>query len=258
MKFRFLGTGNAAGVPLYGCSCEACERAHKNPEFRRSSCCAVIQLEDQCFLIDAGLMDFAERFRPGQITALFVTHYHPDHVQGLFHWRWGAHISPVPVFGPPDTRGCGDLFEHPGWLDFSPRVTAFRTFQHGPVQITALPLFHSKVTFGYLFEYQGFRFAYLTDTVGLPKETIFMLKKQPLDLMIIDSNHPPGCLDNHNDINLVLSLHQQIRPVRTYMTHIGHLADGWLMQHAHELPDNVLIARDGMQLDFSLNSLSLR
>jgi phosphoribosyl 1,2-cyclic phosphate phosphodiesterase len=34
-----------------------------------------------------------------------LTHYHLDHVQGLFPLRWGVG-APIPVYGPPDDAGC--------------------------------------------------------------------------------------------------------------------------------------------------------
>lgn len=121
-------------------------------------------------LIDGGLTDLHRRFAPSELDAILLTHFHADHVQGLFHLRWGKGPS-IPVFIPPDPDGCADLFRHTGLLEFRPK-SAFTAFEIGPLRITPLPLIHSKPTFGYVFELAGeASFAYLTDTRGLPPET---------------------------------------------------------------------------------------
>ncbi len=56
---------------------------------------------------------------------MLLTHYHPDHVQGLFHLRWGCGES-IPVYGPKDPQGCADLYRHPGVLDFQVPLKPFK------------------------------------------------------------------------------------------------------------------------------------
>ncbi|MDE1093136.1 MBL fold metallo-hydrolase, partial [Klebsiella pneumoniae] len=98
-----------------------------------------------------GLHDLADRWSPGSFQQFLLTHYHMDHVQGLFPLRWGVG-DPIPVYGPPDEQGCDDLFKHPGLLDFSHTVEPFVVFDLQGLQVTPLPLNHSKLTFGYLLE----------------------------------------------------------------------------------------------------------
>ena len=93
MRINFLGTGAAGGVPLFGCTCVACERARLDPVFVRRPCSALIESGNTRILLDAGLTDLHERFNPGELDAIVLTHFHPDHVQGLFHLRWGVVIK---------------------------------------------------------------------------------------------------------------------------------------------------------------------
>lgn len=58
----------------------------------------------------------------------------------------------IPVHGPADPEGLADLYKHPGILDFSQPFGAFERRQWGALAATALPLVHSKPTFGYLLE----------------------------------------------------------------------------------------------------------
>jgi phosphoribosyl 1,2-cyclic phosphate phosphodiesterase len=246
MRITFLGTGDAGGVPLYGCDCIACARARESGAYRRRNCSALIESGDTRILLDAGLTDLTERFAPGSLSAILVTHFHPDHVQGLLHLRWGKGAA-IPVYAPPDSEGCADLYKNHGLLDFR-KLAKFDAFSVGDLTITPLPLIHSKVTFGYAIEDRhGRRFAYLTDTAGLPPHTETFLKSWQPDGMALDCSHPPReqASRNHNDFPRALASIDAIAPARAWLTHISHEFDCWDMGTAAVLPQNVGIARDG-------------
>lgn len=248
MKFQFLGTGNASQVPCYGCECPACVRAKTLTNFRRGPCSAKIETASGTLLIDAGNPNLTERFPAGSIHSILLTHYHMDHVQGLFSLRWGKNQS-INVFGPDDSKGCDDLFKHPGILDFQTPVMAFREFIIDDLRITPVPLVHSKPTVGYLFcdSYQSI--AYLTDTLGLPVATEnFLIEKRP-DVVIIDCSYPPtDSPRNHNSLTQALAIIERINPYSAYLTHIGHNLDAYFMREDVQLPSNVFIAKDNQTL----------
>lgn len=250
MRLTLLGTGNAAGLPMYGCACQACLRASQYPEYRRKTSCGLLETPQQRWLIDAGLMDLSEHFPPHHLSGILLTHYHMDHVQGLFHLRWGVNLR-IPVISPDDTQGCDDLYKHSGILDFSQRAYPFRPFALGDVRVVPLPLNHSKLTLGYCFEYNHQVIAYLTDTAGLQEEVQdFLMAAQP-DYMVIDCSFAPQSTTpkGHNDLNTVLALHERIQPKQTVLMHIAHTFETWLMKHADELPTHIIIGADGMVLE---------
>jgi phosphoribosyl 1,2-cyclic phosphate phosphodiesterase len=245
MRLKLIGTGNAAGIPWFGCKCQLCNTAKANKELHRGPTCALLKVEGKTYLIDAGLMNISEKFNDEQLAGIFLTHFHPDHVQGLFHYRWGKGTS-VPVYCPPDSEGCSDLYKHPGILDFQ-RQKKFETFEIDNLSVTPIPLIHSKVTFGYIFEYKQQRIAYLTDTKGLPPKTADALLDRALDLLVIDTSHPPGVSDkNHNNLDDSIEIHHQVRPGRTILTHISHDFDVWLHDNQPCLPDDMYVANDGL------------
>lgn len=246
MRVSFLGTGDAGGVPLYGCDCAACARARACTDFRRRPCSALVEAGDARILLDAGLTDLAERFPPGSLMAIVLTHFHADHVQGLLHLRWGRGPR-IAVYGPPDAEGCADLYKHPGLLDFRP-LTAFEPLVLGPLTLTPLPLIHSKPTFGYAIESaDAARFAYLTDTAGLLSRTQTFLQAWKPTGLALDCSHPPRgeAPRNHNDWTRALATIATIGAARSWLTHVGHELDCWLLEHGPSLPEHTAIATDG-------------
>ncbi|WP_027859414.1 phosphonate metabolism protein PhnP [Marinobacterium jannaschii] len=257
MKITLLGTGDVRQVPVYGCDCEACYRARIDVSYVRRPCSALLESAGGRLLLDGGLSDLCQRFKPGDLDAILLTHYHVDHVQGLFHLRWGLGPT-IPVFGPEDQNGCADLLKHPGMLAFQPPLNAFESIYFGDLQLTPLPLQHSKPTFGYLLREGDHSIAYLTDTVGLPPETEAYLKQHTPDLLVVDCSHPPTEIPprNHNDLNMALAIHHSLQPGKTVLTHISHELDAMFAQKLIELPAGVYLAED--QMGWSLDCGGLR
>lgn len=249
--FTFLGTGDSAQVPVFNCACSACQKARHDKTYRRGPSSALLQLGSQQWLLDSGRMDLCDLFTDKPLHGILQTHYHADHAQGLLHLRWGVDVK-IPVWGPADPVGFADLYKHPGILDFSATWQAFEQRYIDDIKITAVPLQHSRPTFGYVFETQDHTLAYLTDTVGLPEATYQWLRQKKLDDCIVDCSEPPRTATprNHNDLHSALSMCEGLDIKKLWLTHIGHEMDCWLMQHADQLPPHVGIARDGLFLGF--------
>lgn len=247
MRLTFLGTGAAGGVPLWGCDCKVCTLARVDITLRRKPNCAVLEAGATRLLIDAGVMDVAERFPPGALQAVLVTHFHADHVQGLFHLRWGK--GELEVYSPHDSEGCADLYKSPGPLRFK-QLSKHEQIKLGEVSITAVPLVHSKPTLGYCIEHEGARVAYLSDCRELPLATLeFMQRWQP-HTICLDCTFPPGAPEprNHFDLLEAISIAQQFPSSEMVLMHISHKLDDWLASHPYALPDGMTMARDGETL----------
>lgn len=255
VELEFLGTGDARRLPVYGCDCRACRLAQADPQRVRRACSALLSCAGFRLMLDAGRTDLCERFVPGSLDAILLTHYHMDHVMGLFHLRWGLGES-LPVFGPADPLGCDDLFKHPGLLAFQEPLQPFRERQIGPFQVVPLPLNHSRLTHGYLIGAEGRSLAYLTDTVGLPVETLDYLQRHRPDLLVIDCSEPPREVAprNHNDLGMALDSVAAIGAGQSWLTHVGHRLDEYWLDRP-QLPAGVGVARDGLCV--SLPSLAV-
>ncbi|MDT8894839.1 phosphonate metabolism protein PhnP [Halomonas sp. I1] len=250
MNFRFVGTGDSAQVPRFGCDCPACGRARVLSSHRRGACCAEVRVDGYRYLLDAGRTDLADSCEQETPEAILVTHYHADHVQGLFHLRWGTGTM-IPVYGPKDANGCADLYRHPGVLDFRPGLKPFRPLMLPGLTVTPVPLNHSKPTLGFCLEDGGGRLAYLTDTLGLPGETERFLRDWGPDVVVLDATHPSTHHEprNHNNLPMALQIIERLGASSAYLTHIGHDLDAECMTADMPLSGPVWLAHDGLELD---------
>lgn len=249
LTLTFLGTGSSSQIPVYNCTCIACQRAHQDPRWVRRPCSAVIENTHGKWLIDSGLMDLTTRFAPHELKGILQTHYHADHAQGLLHLRWGVGLK-IPVYGPVDDLGFADLYKHPGILDFQLGFQAFDTQRFPGFSVMAIPLQHSRPTMGYLISsLEGENIAYLTDTCGLADDVMQFLSALPLKYAIVDCSYPSATQPrNHNDLTMALEMLEQLAPEQGFLTHIDHRVDAYLMEHPEALPEDVSVAQDGMKL----------
>jgi phosphoribosyl 1,2-cyclic phosphate phosphodiesterase len=202
------------------------------------------------WLLDAGLPDLTDRYPAGSVDGVLLTHYHMDHVQGLFRARWGCDTH-LPVIGPEDPVGCDDLFKHPGILDFTRIARPLEWLLLGDLEIMPLPLNHSRPTLGYVFHHQDQSFVYLTDTCGLPEETQAVLADAPPDVMVLDCSYAPQLERprNHNDLTIALETVSVVGPKQCFLTHVDHRFDAWMIDHPEAIPNGVEVGRDGLQLE---------
>ena len=250
MRFRFVGTGDSAQVPRFGCDCLACQRARVLSCHRRGPCCAEVRVDGARILLDAGRMDLAESCERERPAAVLLTHYHADHVQGLFHLRWGTG-EPIPVYGPKDAQGCADLHKNAGVLAFQPGLKPFRPLSLNGLEIIPVPLNHSKPTLGYCIAGLDMKLAYLTDTHGLPADTERFLRQWQPNTVILDATHPPTHREprNHNNLDMALTIIDRLAPDQAWLTHLSHELDTHAMRVPLCLPPNVSLAADGLEIE---------
>jgi len=106
---------------------------------QRSGPCVAVVAGKRLYEVDAG--DGAGRnltrlgLPPGRVSALFLTHFHSDHIDGLgeltvLRWAGGSHHDPLPIVGPTGVEQVVDGFNAAYALD-----TGYRIAHHGPAVV---------------------------------------------------------------------------------------------------------------------------
>lgn len=102
---------------------------------KRGGPCTVVIAGQRMFVFDAGSGSAARMLRmelnPARIDAVFLTHYHSDHIDGLGElsmqrWVGAAAHAPLPVYGPQGLARVVDGFRAAYQLD-----QGYRTGHHG-------------------------------------------------------------------------------------------------------------------------------
>ena len=105
---RAMSTNMLTTLPD-GLSVVLCGAGGPLPDAVRSGGCVAVVAGDNMVIVDAGTGG-ARNLNPmglpiGEVDAVFLTHFHSDHIDGLgelatLRWASAAHTEPLPVHGP--------------------------------------------------------------------------------------------------------------------------------------------------------------
>lgn len=245
---------------MIGCQCPVCHSAHPRNDRTRASIW-VRGEGGEGFLVDTSpdLRQQALREGIARVDAVFLTHTHADHVNGIDDMRSfnGLQEQVIPCygkaevlteterrfhycFGPPPSQGKG-------W--YRPVLEAHPLA--GPLEwdgtrIQPIPVLHGRdEIFGYRFN----DFAYLTDVKEIPEASLELL--QGVEVVILDclrfDPHPA-----HMSLSEAWTAARRIGARQTFFTHFTHNVDYW--QLTRELPEDIQPAYDGLRLYLPLPS----
>ncbi len=246
MKLKFLGTADSAGFPVHNCQCMVCTY-HREKGLKNLSTSAYIKVDNSVILLDAGIEDISNIFDGNDIKAVFLTHFHADHCLGLLRLRHS--VQKIECFHPKDKDGFSDLFKHKHSVCYN-EIEEFSTQNIDDISFTALPLKHSKNTFGYFIKTKNKNIAYLTDCSGIPKESLDFLKSQKIDLAFIDA-----CYDerkevgNHLNYNQASAILDELKVKEGYLMHISHTTLEYILKNKVNLKYKYVKAGDEFMLD---------
>jgi phosphoribosyl 1,2-cyclic phosphate phosphodiesterase len=252
MKVTFLGSGTSQGVPVIGCTCEVCTSLDFRDKRLRSS--IQVEISGQSFVIDTG-PDFRQqmlRERVKRIDALLFTHAHRDHTAGLDDVRAYNFMQrmDMPVYGREQVLEQLKVEyayafvkdSYPGIPRLLLNVIDEMPFSVNGVRVTPLPVMHLKLpVLGFRFE----NFSYITDANFIPDETFEKLRGT--EILVLNALQREPHI-SHFNLNEALQVVQKIKPKTTYLTHVSHRL-GTHASVSKALPDGVLLAYDGLQLE---------
>jgi len=253
MKVTFLGTGTSQGVPVIGCACEVCTSLDFRDKRFRSS--IHVELSGKSFVVDTG-PDFRQqmlRERVKRVDAILFTHAHRDHTAGLDDVRAYNFMQKIdmPVYGAQPVldqlRGeyayafVKDSYPGIPRLLFQP-IEDDKDFSIHGVNIIPLPVMHLKLpVLGFRFE----NFSYITDANFIPEETMEKLKGT--EILVLNALQRDPHI-SHFNLSEALQMVDKIGPRQAFFTHISHRL-GTHAAVSKELPDHVMLAYDGLQLE---------
>lgn len=250
-----LGCGTSTGVPMVGCKCSVCRS--RNPKDQRLRASAWVQTRGKSILIDTStdLRLQALRAKITRVDAVVYTHPHADHIHGIDELRSFNFLqkSQIPLFGNAWT--CEELRSKFGYI-FCPATHVegggipllelhrfdanSENIDVSGVSMTPIALRHgSKESVGYRID----SVAYVTDCSYIPPTSLDRLKG--LSVLVLDCLrlNPHG---THFNLDQALELVAQVRPKKTYLTHMGH--DFSYSRWAKKLPKGVALAYDGLKI----------
>lgn len=249
-----MGTGTSVGVPVLGCDCRICRS--DDPRNARTRCSTILGLPDGNLLIDTppDLRTQLLREQLGIVHAVLFTHEHADHLFGLDDLRLFPFYlgSPVPLYCEPTVeqriRQSYDYAfsprpqTHPG---STPQLT-IHSIDETPFEVLGTPITPIRLKHGPHFDVLGFRIgdvAYCTDVNQIPEAS--MARLEGLDVLVLGAlrtqPHP-----THFSIDEAVEVSRQLRPRKTYLTHLSHEFD--YAETNARLPDGIELAYDGLRI----------
>lgn len=252
IKVTFLGTGTSQGVPVIGCNCAVClSDDSKDNRFRSS---ILIETQDKIICIDSG-PDFRQqmlRSNVQQLDAIVYTHEHKDHTAGMddvraFNFK---QKRPMELFVDNNVEAClkrefSYAFSenpYPGVPQLNINKITNKPFEVEGVQFIPIQLMHHKLP---VFGFRVGDFAYCTDVNYIaPQEKI---KLKGLKVLVLTALRKEKHI-SHFSLSEALSLVDELKPEKAYLTHISHLL-GKHAEIALELPENVKLSYDTLSIE---------
>ena len=252
IKITFLGTGTSQGVPVIACTCPVCSSIDFRDKRLRTS--VMLETAGACLVVDSG-PDFRQqmlRERVKALDAILFTHEHKDHVAGLdevrsFNFSSGGKYMPVYAEQrvlehiKTEFAYAFEEIKYPGvpLIDLYP--ITLEPFTAAGVPILPVGVMHHKLPV------TGFRmgnFTYITDANYIAPSEIDKIRGS--EIMVLNGLQKEPHV-SHYTLEQALEVIAEINPGKAYLTHISHKL-GLHSEVQKELPENVFLAYDGLQL----------
>jgi phosphoribosyl 1,2-cyclic phosphate phosphodiesterase len=251
MRVTFLGTGTSTGVPVVGC--QICTSGEVLNQRMRQS--VKIEAAGKHFLIDTtpDLRFQLLRDPIPRLDFVLFTHSHSDHLMGLddirpFNFR---QREPIHAFASaPTANAIRRAFSYI-W-DTSTQIGGGKPqlelhevdgpFTHEGIDIVPIPVTHGDWT---ILGYRIGRFAYITDTNGIPPASMRLL--EGVEILALDGLRPSPPHPTHFTIDEAIACAREIGARTTYLIHLTHDVDHSTVEAG--LPAGVHLAYDGLALE---------
>lgn len=253
MKITFLGTGTSQGVPVIACDCEVCRSKNKKDKRLRTS--IMLTIEGKNYVIDTG-PDFRQQMLTHNVRdleAIIYTHSHKDHIAGMDDVRafnFKAKGRAMEIWADENVQAALKrefyyVFEaqkYPGVPRVNLNTIESDPFEIQNIQFIPIDVLHYKMP---VKAYRINDVAYVTDANYIAQEE--KKKLQNLDVLVLNALRKEPHI-SHFNLEEALELINELQPKRAYLTHISHYM-GLHDEVSKDLPDNVAIAYDGLEVE---------
>lgn len=251
LNITFLGTGTSQGIPMIASNDPVCLSTDPKDNRLRSS--ILISWDEVSYVVDCG-PDFRQqmlREKVQLINGVFFTHEHADHTAGLDDLRPFCYkIGEMPIYLDKRTlKSLEQRFQYifskedryPGAPSVQPHLIDKIPFLVDEIEVIPIEVQHGNLP---VKAYRIQDFAYLTDVKSVAESEKEKLKN--LDVLVVNAlrieEHP-----THFNLQEALDFVEEIKPKRTYFTHISHKL-GFHDAVSKTLPKNVFLAFDGLKI----------
>lgn len=252
MKVTFLGTGTSQGVPVIACRCRVCTSTDARDNRLRSS--IHIAHDNNSFVIDSG-PDFRQQMLRSKIvdlTALIFTHEHKDHVAGMDDIRAFNYIleKKIDVYASQRVQDALKRefpyifhdFKYPGVPQVNLHLIENKPFTIEGLEFIPIEVMHYKLP---IFAYRFHDFSYVTDANFISEEEKEKIKGS--EILVLNALRREKHVSHYN-LEEALQIIEELKPKKTYLTHISHQL-GLHSEVEQELPPNVFLAYDGLKIE---------
>jgi phosphoribosyl 1,2-cyclic phosphate phosphodiesterase len=251
LKVTFLGTGTSQGVPVIACNCKVCNS--NNPKDKRLRSSVLIETESKVIVIDAG-PDFRYqmlRENVKKLDAIILTHGHKDHVAGLDDVRAFNYIQKkhMDIYAQENVNKLIEnefdyafhVNKYPGVPEFNLHTIENKPFKIDNISILPIEVMHYKLP---VFGYRIGDFAYISDAKSINEKEKMKLKGAKV--IVVNALRMTAHI-SHFTLKEALSLLEELKPERGYLTHISHQM-GLHDEIQKELPDKINFAFDTLSI----------
>lgn len=230
--------------------------SHGVPEPHRHCSCTLIETGGNCYFIDMGMMALDELGNRGiavdRVKAVFVTHMHGDHADGLVEFvdllSWYYKTANPQIF-LPDPQAASILSD---WLvclgtQLRPeigfgKVEAGMLHDDGVLKVTAVKTAHTGNSYAYYVQADGKSVLFTGDLAAPAKDFPKIAFEQPTDLILCEGAHFPA-VD-------YLPVFAKSKARRFYFNHYAPWNIPNILQVKQEMPDSeIVLATDGLTVE---------
>ncbi len=253
ITITFLGTGTSSGVPMIGCDCEVCTSPDKKDNRLRSS--ILVRSQKTSLVVDTG-PDFRYqmlRQKIKHLDAVVFTHPHKDHLAGLDDIKAFNYLTkkPIEIYADSLTEEAvrRDFYyaftdtRYPGIPELNLNTINLEPFVVGDIPIIPIMVWHLKMpVMGFRFG----RFTYITDANRIEESEKEKIRGS--EVLVLNALRKQKHI-SHFTLGEATELVNELKVPVGYFTHMSHQ----LGRHAEieaELPENIHLAYDGLELKF--------